>query len=158
MEARYDTLLRTARLMVVDPRDAEDLTQAALGKAFVRWHTLRDPRNAEAYTRAVMVRMSIRAARRRWRAEVATDRLPEVPAADVRGDLELADVVRRRLAQLPVEQRAVVVLGYFTELAEADTADVLGGAIGPVKRRRSRAVAALRGSGLLADAVEATDE
>ena len=158
MEARYDTLLRTARLMVVDQRDAEDLTQAALVKTFVRWHTLRDPRNAEAYTRAVMVRMSIRAARRRWRAEVPTDRLPELPAADARGDLELADLVRRALAQLPVEQRAVVVLRYFNQLTEAETADALGCAIGTVKSRTSRALAALRGSGLLADPVEATDE
>src|SRR4051812_20948272 len=83
---RYDSLLRTARLLV-DRRDAEDLTQASLVKTFVRWHTLRDPLNAEAYTRAVMVRLAIRAGRRRWRGEVPTDRLPERPAADVHGDI-----------------------------------------------------------------------
>src|SRR3954447_20229006 len=158
MEARYDTLLRTARLMMVDRRDAEDLTQAALVKTFVRWHTLRDPLNAEAYTRAVMVRLAIRAGRRRWRGEVPTDRLPERPAADVHGDIEIADEVRRALGHLPVEQRAVVVLRFFNQLTEAETADALGCAIGTVQSRTSRALAALRGSGLLADPVEATDE
>ena len=46
--------------------------------------------------------------------------------------------------RLPPRQRAVVVLRYFTDLSEAQTAELLGCSIGTVKRHSHDALARLR--------------
>ena len=66
---------------------------------------------------------------------------------DVATRLTLADAVR----ELPPQQRAVVVLRYFHDLTEADTARILGLTVGTVKSHHSRALAALRINEHLAD-------
>ena len=70
---------------------------------------------------------------------------------DQTSELELADSVRRALTELPAAQRAVVVLRYFEDCSEVETARVLGCSVGTVKSRASRALAALRAGGLLAE-------
>jgi RNA polymerase sigma factor (sigma-70 family) len=45
---------------------------------------------------------------------------------------------------LPKKQRAVIVLRYYEELSEAETAEVLGVAVGTVKSQASRALASMR--------------
>ena len=45
---------------------------------------------------------------------------------------------------LPRKARAVVVLRYYEQLSEAETADALGISVGTVKSQASRALAALR--------------
>ena len=155
--ARYSALVRTARLLATDPTQAEDLTQSALVAAYSHWSTLRQPDRAEAYVRKVLVRQCIRAGRRRWRGEVPAAVLPERAAADSFAGLDDADVVRRALATLPVEQRAVLVLRYYADLSEHDIADVLSCSVGTVKSRASRALTALRSSGLLDDTAEVSD-
>ena len=54
-------------------------------------------------------------------------------------------------AGLPVGQRAVLVLRFFNDLSEAETAAALGCSVGTVKSRASRAMTALRSRGLLAE-------
>lgn len=48
------------------------------------------------------------------------------------------------LAQLPPRQRAAVVLRYFDDLSEADTAAALGCRVGTVKSQTARGLARLR--------------
>ena len=57
----------------------------------------------------------------------------------------------RALSGLSPRQRAVVVLRYFEDLTESDTAAVLGCSVGSVKTHHARAMAQLRASRLLTD-------
>jgi RNA polymerase sigma-70 factor (sigma-E family) len=149
--ARYRALVRTGLLLTGDAGHAEDLAQSALIRTYLAWPRLREPANAEPYARKVLTRLAIRAGQRRWRGEVAADQLPEPSVshpADAAGDLAVD--VRRALSALPDGQRAVLVLRYFDDQSEADTARLLGISPGTVKSRAARGLAALRQSGLLA--------
>lgn len=144
--ARYEALARTAYLFTGDRGHAEDLAQSALIKTMRSWDRLADPAAAEAYTRTVMVRLAGRWSRRRWRGEVAVE-LADVP--DSPDDPATALDVHAALQALPWPQRAVIVLRYFNDLSERETAQVLGCSEGTVKSRAHRAIAALRASALL---------
>lgn len=145
----YATLLRRAFLLVGDHSRAEDLVQTSLVSIYPRWRRIKDP---GAYVRMVMVRTAIGWRRRRWTSELPTDPLPDIESEPDRADeVALADVVRGALMRLTPDQRAVVVLRYFEDCSEAETAHALGCSIGTVKSRASRAFAALRASGLLAE-------
>jgi RNA polymerase sigma-70 factor (sigma-E family) len=150
---RTAALVRTAYLMTGDWQHAEDLVQASLAKTYLRWHRLREPAAAEAYTRAVLARSCTRAWRRRWRGEVPTQTLPDVTARDAVADTDERVVLARALATLPAAQRAVLVLRFYEDLSEAETATVLGCAPGTVKSRTARALAALRETGLVEPAL-----
>ena len=48
------------------------------------------------------------------------------------------------LGRLPARQRAVVVLRFYEDLTETDTAELLGCSVGTVKSQCSKALAKLR--------------
>jgi RNA polymerase sigma-70 factor (sigma-E family) len=149
--ARYRALVRTGLLVTGDPGHAEDLTQSALIRTYLAWARLRDPANAEAYTRRTLVRLGLRARRRGSAGEVASGAIPggdSVAAAGI-GREDLAVDVRRALATLPAGQRAVLVLRYLDDQSEAETARMLGISPGTVKSRAARGLASLREAGLL---------
>ena len=150
VRARYPRLLRTAYLLVGDRGLAEDLVQSGLVKTLGAWGRLADVEVVEAYTRTTIVRLAGRWGRRRWRGEIPTCRVPDVEAAAA-PDPVLAVDVRRALARLPWEQRAVLVLRYFDDLNEGDIAAVLGCRVGTVKSHASRALQTLRHEGLLTE-------
>jgi RNA polymerase sigma-70 factor (sigma-E family) len=141
--ARGDALWRSAWLLTGDHQLAEDLVQTALAKSWRAWSRV-GPDSFEAYVRRVLFTTYISWWRRKWRGERPTEVLPEAPTAtvdtDARNDLVAA------LAQLPRGQKAVVVLRYFEDLSEQQTADVLGISAGTVKSQCSRALTALRSS------------
>lgn len=145
----YASLLRRAFLLVGDHSRAEDLVQTSLISIYPRWRRVKDP---AAYLRTVMVRTAIGWRSRRWSSELPTDPLPDLETApDQAEEVVLAEVVRRALMSLTPDQRAVLVLRYLEDCSEAETARALGCSIGTVKSRASRAFAALRASGLLAE-------
>ena len=138
--ARRPALLRTAYLLTGHREDAEDLVQVALVKSVPHWKKIAD--NPEPYVRKVMARESVsRWRRRRWR-EVHTDQVPETPV-DGPGDDRLA--LQQALATLAPRQRAVIVLRYYEDLTEVETARVLGISVGTVKSQSRDALARLRG-------------
>ena len=144
----YAALLRRAFLLVGDHGRAEDLVQTSLTSVYQRWRRVSNP---AAYVRVVMTRTAIGWRGRRWTAELPTDPMPDTtPSTEDADDVAVAETVRRALMALPANQRAVVVLRYFEDCSEADTARVLGCSVGTVKSRTSRALAALRAGGLLA--------
>ncbi len=152
--ARSAALLRTAYLLTRDHALAEDLLQTALTKAYLAWRRIEgDP---EPYVRRIVVNTYASWWRRKWNGERPTDELPETGVADQRlgesGDLWEA------LGRLPRRQRAVVVLRYFEDLTEAQTADLLGIAVGTVKSQTSKALASLRIDPSLLDRTDETGE
>ncbi|MGH8891737.1 MAG: SigE family RNA polymerase sigma factor [Actinomycetes bacterium] len=153
VESRYGALVRFGTLLCADPGRGEDLVQEALIKTLRAWDRLGVDGDPEAYTRKVMTHASWRASRRLWRGERPTEVLPEVATRDEHERVDTADAVRRALRALPAQQRVVLTLRYWAHLSETEIAAQLGCSLGTVKSRASRAVAALRASGQLADIV-----
>ncbi|MBW8729622.1 MAG: SigE family RNA polymerase sigma factor [Terrabacter sp.] len=143
---RSTRLLRTAYLLTHDRALAEDLVQTSLAKAWFAW--VRIDGQPDAYVRRVMVNTYSSWWRRRWNGEQATAELPERAAGaghrpeDVRVD-DRTDLWRA-LARLPKRQRAVVVLRFYEDLSEIETAEILQCSVGTVKSQASRALAKLR--------------
>lgn len=152
VEAKGAALLRTAWFLTGDHQKAEDLVQTALAKAWLHWDSIdRDGTGSHvAYVRRVMVTTYAAWWRRRWNAEQPYAALPD--SAQRRDDnADLRRDVLAALAKLPRGQRTVVVLRYFEDLTEAQTAEVLDCSVGTVKSQTARALAVLRRSRLLAD-------
>ena len=138
--ARRAALLRTAYLLTGQHADAEDLVQMALVKAVPHWRRICD--DPEPYVRKILAREATnRWRRRRWR-EVSSDVLPE--ASSDATDPTDREVLRQALMRLSPRQRAVVVLRYFDDLTEQQTAEVLGIGLGTVKSHGRDAMARLR--------------
>jgi len=138
--ARYAALLRTAYLLTGDHHDAEDLLQQTLVRAVGAWG--RSDGDPEPYVRTILVRQNVSRWRvRRWR-ELTTDQLPERPAGGPDPDDRV--LLHRALGTLAPRQRAVIVLRYFEDLTEAQTAEALGIAVGTVKSQARDALRRLR--------------
>jgi RNA polymerase sigma-70 factor (sigma-E family) len=139
--ARQHSLLRSAYLLTGDPHRAEDLLQDALLKAALRWGRLKDG-NPDAYVRTILYRDHISWWRRRRDSPV-----PEIPSLPLLHD---DDAVERHLmlwaalARLTPKQRAVLVLRYYEDLTERQTAEVLNVSVGTVKSQSSSALNRLR--------------
>ncbi len=141
---RGDALWRSAWLLTGDAHLAEDLVQTALAKSWPAWERVHATGSFEAYVRRVLFTTYVAWWRRRWNGERPTEVLPELPGTaadpDLRRDLTEA------LSTLPRGQRAVVVLRFFEDLTERQTAEVLGCGVGTVKSQTARALRTLRTS------------
>jgi RNA polymerase sigma-70 factor (sigma-E family) len=139
----WPRLLRSAWLLTGDWHRAEDLVQTVLARAYGRWSRLRDGA-PESYLRAMIATTYLSWWRRRWRAEIPVDRLPEASGVDVHTEVDLRQALVQALRRLPDRQRAVVVLRFHGDLTEAATAQALGLSVGTVKSYTSRALTTLR--------------
>ncbi|MEU1398448.1 SigE family RNA polymerase sigma factor [Micromonospora zamorensis] len=151
--ARSAALLRTAYLLTGDWATAEDLLQTALTKTYLAWKRLGGIEAVEPYARRVMVNTSTSWWRRRWHGERPTEVLPERAGVDEIEQQLDRDLLWRHLRELPNRQRAVLVLRYYEDMSEAQTAAMLDISPGTVKSQASRALATLRRR-LGADAAE----
>jgi RNA polymerase sigma-70 factor (sigma-E family) len=131
-------------LLTGDWPAAEDLVQSALVATWRRWQGSGPIENPRAYVQRVAVTEFLRLSKRRWLGEVATDPLPDLLVQDDPfADFDTHQAVRTVLQTLPARQRAVVVLRYFADLSEAQTATAMGCAIGTVKSQSAKALARL---------------
>lgn len=147
VRARQPVLLRTARSLTANPSDAEDLLQTALAKTYVAWDRIEDHRALDGYVRRALLNTRTSQWRKRKVDEFACDELPEpevLPVGDPAEAQALRDAMWRAITKLPARQRAMVVLRYYEDLSEAQTAEVLGVSIGTVKSAVSRALGKLR--------------
>ncbi|MDQ1712540.1 MAG: hypothetical protein QOE45_1990 [Frankiaceae bacterium] len=141
---RGPALTRTAFFLTGDRHLAEDLVQTALAQTYVHWSRIRDLDQVEAYTRRVLVNANAAWWRRRSASEVPVDSVPDVAGADDTLAVAEREPLVAALRRLPQRQRAAVVLRYYADLSEADTAAALGCTLGTVKRHTSRGLDRLR--------------
>lgn len=154
--ARSASLHRAAYLMVGDVGLAQDLVQEALTKTYVAWPRLRDTGAAEAYTRKAITTTAITWFRRKsWYGERATDELPEAARAGHADHVADRTALMAALRRLPPRQRAAIVLRFYEDLTEVQTAAAMDCAVGTVKSQVSAGLAKLRT--LLGDAVDLDD-
>jgi RNA polymerase sigma-70 factor (sigma-E family) len=138
--ARTAALSRTAYLLTGDAQLAEDLVQTALMETARSWHRIRG--HPEPYARRILYTRNISWWRhRRVKESSLADREPP-PHHDADTDLRLTleDALRR----LTPKQRTVLVLRYFEDLTEAQTAAQLGIGLGTVKSTTRQALGRLR--------------
>ncbi len=154
--ARSGALHRAAYLMVGDVGLAQDLVQEALTKTYVAWPRLRDTGNAEAYARKTITNTAITWFRRKgWNAERTSETVPDrVDAGHADGVADRA-WVQECLMKLPPRQRAAIVLRYYDDLTEAQTAAAMDCAVGTVKSQVAAGLTKLRA--LMGDAVDLDD-
>jgi RNA polymerase sigma-70 factor (sigma-E family) len=149
--ARSSQLQRSAGLLTGDWHAAHDLVQAALEKTWLRWDKLVRQNQPEAYVRRVMTTTYLAWRRRRWTGETPTSNLPETPADDSGGNAEdLRLSLLTALGRLTPRPRAVIVLRYFDDLSEADTAKALRCSGGTVKAQASRGLQQFREADVVA--------
>ncbi len=150
--ARGPALHRTAYLLVGERGLAGDLLQEALTKTWVAWPKLRDTGRAEAWTRKALHTTAIDWYRRRnWSAERPSDEVPDAPVHAAQDQVGTREWLWEALLALPPRQRATLVCRFYDDLTEAQTADVLGCAVGTVKSQTSAALRTLRGALVEAD-------
>ena len=140
-----DGLMRTAVLLTGSREAGQDLLQAGLERLLRHWGSLTgDP---EAYLRRTLANLAADGFRRRGRLQRKLRLIrAATPGAstDMTAEVDLRDALVRLLVQLPPRQRAVLVLRYWEQLTEAETAAVLGCPEGTVKSAASRGLHRLR--------------
>ena len=142
---RSPALLRSAYLLVGgDWALAEDLLQAALIKTYLAWGRINDPGAREAYVRTTLATTATSWWRRRWHGERATAELPETIGRDRTDTIDDRDALWPLVRDLPARQRAVLVLRFYEDFSEAETARTLGLSVGTVKSHTARALKSLR--------------
>ena len=141
---RSAALLRTAYLVVGDHQLAQDLVQESLVKTYVAWPRLRDVTKAEAYARRTIVTTAISWRRRRSFHERPVLAIPEQAQSDRTDAFATRDLLWAQVRALPARQRAALVLRYYEDLSESDTAQLMGCAVGTVKSQVSAGLDRLR--------------
>ena len=138
-------LVRTAYLLCGDPHEAHDLVQVTLMRVHRRWRAIERTDLPQAYARKVLINLAASFWRRRLRAPLvsltsAGDPVGPDPAVAYDDRAELWGAVQ----SLPPRMRAILVLRYWEDLSEADTAAALGCSVGSVKSQASRGLDRLR--------------
>jgi RNA polymerase sigma-70 factor (sigma-E family) len=134
-------LVRIGYLLTGDRDLAEDLIQTALVRVLPHWDRVARDGNIDAYFRKTVVSVYLSWRRRRWTTEIVT---AEVPDQSIPDPYRHPGGIEQRVRALPPRQRAVIVLRYYLDLSEAETAETLGCAIGTVKSQAARALTTLR--------------
>ncbi|MBU2694857.1 SigE family RNA polymerase sigma factor [Nocardioides sp. WV_118_6] len=153
VEQSWPTLVRAAVFLGARPHEAEDLAQTTLVRCYTGWERVNSADNRDAYVYRMLLN-SLRDVRRtRW----WKDRQYDTPETTLRSSpdaaerIAVADAVHRALAALSKPNRDVVVLRYFVQLTEKQTAEALDIPPGTVKSRLSRALAHLAANDHLLD-------
>jgi RNA polymerase sigma-70 factor (sigma-E family) len=145
VRGRTPGLLRAAYLLTGDQHLAEDLVQSALARTHRRWTQLHHEGNAEAYTRKTMYHLQASWWRRRKVVESMPGDLPELSRSYDHAELiSTRLMLLRALLRLTPKQRTVLVVRFFEDQSERQTAELLGITVGTVKSQTAKALTRLR--------------
>lgn len=145
-------LLRFARRLTGDGYLADDLVQDALCKVGKRWASIESSDEEGRYRYALSTLMNcFRSERRRaWRRRERSVAFPPPSLAESSRSAEsrpiapLSDELGQLLQRIPPRQRAVVLLRYYLDYSEEDTARLLRCSRGTVKSQAARGLLRLR--------------
>jgi RNA polymerase sigma factor (sigma-70 family) len=151
VEQAWGTLVRAAVFLGALPHEAEDIAQTTLVRCYTGWDKVSSADNRDAYIYRMLLNCLRDVRRSRWwKDRSVTGELEDTGARSLQTSVSdrsdavaQADAVHRALACLTKPNRDVVVLRYFVQLTERQTADVLGVPAGTVKSRLSRSLALL---------------
>jgi RNA polymerase sigma-70 factor (sigma-E family) len=135
----YNELARFAFLLVGDHAAADDVAAEALAEAWKGWARVSTADRPLAYVRRIAANIAANRTdrqvkeRRSWRLW-GGGRSEQAP----RPDSEAAVDLQAALLRLPARKRACVVLRYYYDLSERETAATLGISVGTVKSQSSR--------------------
>lgn len=141
-------LRRFARGLTPDRHLADDLVQSACLKALERWHQWQPGTSLASWLFRIVQNTWIDEFRARARQPLDDDEdaLLDLPGDDGRAIVERRSelrAVRRAIADLPEDQRAVLMLVTVDGLSYQEAADALGIPMGTVMSRLARARARL---------------
>ena len=149
MHARWPSVVRLAYGLTGDQGHAEDVAQAAFARAYASWPRVSRAGDPDAYVRQIVLNQN----RNRFRKHRVTEQLTDSPPESGLADGAWTDTTRHydersvliaALQRLGPRQRAVIVLRYWMDLTEHETAAALNCSVGTVKSQASRALATLR--------------
>ena len=140
--------VRLAFLLTRDPGVAEDVVQEAFIRVAGRFGHLRSAASFDAYLRRTVVNLCMSHHRRRRVADAYVDRerarIARVEPTAPTPDLETRNELRDALAALPERQRAAVVLRFYLDQTEEQTAATLGCSVVAARSLVHRAMQTLR--------------
>jgi RNA polymerase sigma factor (sigma-70 family) len=144
--ASIGRLFAIARLILRESDLAEDAVQEALVAAWRDLSGLRDPDRFEAWLHRLVVRACYREARRARRLGRLEGHVIRIEMGEPDESRAIADrdQIERGFRRLEPDQRAILVLHFFSGLTLSEVADVLGIPIGTVKSRLHRATQRMR--------------
>jgi len=149
-------MVRLAYGLTGDQGHAEDVAQAAFARAYASWPRVRRSGDPHAYVRQILINEN----RNRFRKHRVPERLTDSPPESALVDMAWTDTTREydersaliaALQRLGPRQRSVIVLRFWMDLTEQETAAALNCSVGTVKSQASRALATLRQSTELVD-------
>ena len=135
---------RLAYLMTGDRALSEDLVQEAFVKVMTRFGDLRKPDSFDSYLKRTVINL-IKGHYRHTQVERSyLRRIVREPEPVVEAGTGEGNDMWARIAALPTRQRAAVVLRFYEDLSEQQTADVLGCSPAAAKSLIARAMQVLR--------------
>jgi RNA polymerase sigma-70 factor (sigma-E family) len=142
----FQALVQLAELLVWDRPTAEEVVQDAFVAMHGSWQRLGGAEKALGYLRQAVVNRSRSVLRHRT---VVDKNLQETPPDMPSAEHEALALLERQavvaaLRGLPDRQREVIVLRYYADLSEAETATIMGVSRGAVKSHLARGMATLR--------------
>jgi len=151
MRGRWPAMVRLAYGLTGDQGHAEDVAQAAFARAYASWSRVARTGDPDAYVRKIVINENVSRFRKRRVTEHLVDAVPEGRPQWAADTSDNSEALLRALRGLGPRQRAVIVLRYWMDMSEAETAAALNCSVGTVKSQASRALATLRGCAELRD-------